>query len=71
MSHNPKLINYQTNINTSRVTAITRPSGATITNSYDKGRLVSTSTPEGTTSYSYLFGSQRIGDNDNSLPHSS
>jgi YD repeat-containing protein len=58
MSHNPKLINYQTNINTSSVTVITRPSGATITNSYDKGRLVSTTTPEGTTSYSYLFANQ-------------
>jgi len=37
------------------LTSIVKPSGKTITNTYTKGRLESTQSPEGTTSYSYLF----------------
>ena len=34
---------------------ITKPSGKTITNTYNDGRLEATTTPEGTTTYHYLF----------------
>lgn len=37
------------------LTQITKPSAKTISNTYTKGRLESTSTPEGTMTYTYLF----------------
>jgi len=40
------------------LTSIVKASGKTITNTYNNGRLESTQTPEGTTSYSYLFASK-------------
>ncbi len=43
-----------------RITKIVKPSARTISNSYTNDRLVSTSTLEGTTSYSYLF-ADRLG----------
>ncbi len=38
-----------------KLTSISRPSGNTITNKYILGRLVSTTTPQGITNYTYLF----------------
>ena len=38
-----------------RLTSVVRPSGKTISNTYDNGRLAKTTTPEGTTAYTYLF----------------
>jgi len=37
------------------LTGITKPSGKSITHHYENGRSESTTTPEGTTNYSYLF----------------
>ncbi len=43
-----------------KITKIVKPSTRTISNTYTKDRLVSTNTPEGTTSYTYLF-ADRLG----------
>jgi len=67
MSHNPRLTNSQTIINTSpkqkqttytydkqrRVIQVTKPSGKTINTTYTNARVTSIQTEGGTTNYSY------------------